>query len=369
MFLIRPAGPKDFPGVFQLAKLLDSYNLPADRGFVRELLDCSEASFSGRLPKQKARYLFVLEEIKKPVPGTGSGRIVGCSLIVAKHGTPAKPHLWLGLETVKMRSRTLAVQRSHPVLRLGYTSDGPTEVGGLVVLPRYRKNPECCGLQISYVRFLYMGIHPGRFERKILVEYRGAMGAGNRSPFWEAIGRVFTGLPYIKADRLSVTNKEFILGLFPREPIYCALLPESVREAVGAIHPAARRAAELLKKIGFRPIPQIEPFDGGPYYSAGRRQVRLIRGLRRLRAAVLGEQSDAKRHPRESGDRIPAGVYPRATSRAGMTYLVGTDQGGFFRAARIKGKVVQGHFAMSREALRLLKMQEGERIYVCPVSG
>lgn len=288
MFLIRQAGREDFPGVFQLAKLLDSYNLPADQKTIRQLLECSEDSFAGRLPKSKARYLFVLEE--RPTVSDTEGvrhRVVGCSLILAKHGTRAKPHLWLGLESITRRSRTLGIQRSNPVLRLGFTEDGPTEVGGLVVLPGYRKNRECCGLQISYVRFLYMGIHPARFERKILVEYRGAFGAGNRSPFWESVGRVFTGLPYRQADRLSVTNKEFILGLFPHEPIYCALLPESVRKAIGAIHPAAQRAAGLLKGIGFRPIPQIEPFDGGPYYSASQGQVRLIRLMRWLRAAVI----------------------------------------------------------------------------------
>ncbi|MBI3615534.1 MAG: arginine N-succinyltransferase [Candidatus Omnitrophica bacterium] len=341
MFLIRQAGPSDFSGLFQLARLLDSYNLPADRGYIRQLLRDSEASFAGKLPKAKAKYLFVLEG--KTVPGT----LVGCSLIIGKHGTPGRPHLWLGLEKIRKQSRTLGIRRSHQVLRLGYTVNGPTEVGGLVVLPGYRKHPEVCGLQISYVRFLYMGIHPDRFERKILVEYRGAMGAGNKSPFWEAVGRVFTGLPYQKADRLSVTNKEFILNLFPREPIYCALLPESVQEAIGAIHPAARRAAGLLRGIGFRALAQIEPFDGGPYYSADRRRVRLIRQMRRLKAAVIASPGRAKQSP---------------------AFLVGTDAGGFFRAVRIRAQVDRGRCFVSREALRLLKLKVGEKVYVCPLS-
>ncbi len=361
MFLIRQAGPDDFPGVFALARLLDSYNLPADRGYIRELLQVSEESFAGRLPRSKARYLFVLEEkgqspleqgqspLQRILEGAGAGtvpagtvpKIVGCSLIIAKHGTPGRPHLWLGLESITKRSRTLGIRRTHPVLRLGFTEDGPTEVGGLVVLPRYRKHPEQCGLQISYVRFLYMAMHPDRFENKILVEYRGAMRTGNQSPFWEAMGRVFTGLPYGKADRLSVSNKEFIRSLFPREPIYCALLPKSVRAAIGAIHPAAQRAAALLRGIGFKPMDQIEPFDGGPYYSAARAKVRLIRRTKRLRVAanVILAQARIK------------------SDGSNRSYLVGTEVGGFFRAALMRGS----------SELKLLRVGAGDPVYACPV--
>ncbi|MBI3318731.1 MAG: arginine N-succinyltransferase [Candidatus Omnitrophica bacterium] len=333
MFLIRQAGPGDFSGVYALARILDSYNLPADRRYLRELLLTSQRSFAGKVPREKGRYLFVLED---------RGRIVGCSLIIAKHGVPGQPHLWLGLERARKKSRTLGVEREHKVLRLGFTEDGPTEVGGLVVLPPYRRNRRQCGLQISFVRFLYMAIHPERFERKVLVEYRGAMGSGKKSPFWEALGRVFTGLSYQRADRLSVSNKEFILHLFPREPIYCALLPVSVQRAIGAIHPAASRAAGLLKGIGFRPIPQIEPFDGGPYCAAPLRKIRLIRRVKRLSLAEV-------------------------LVRPGLT-LVGTEAGGFFRAALIPGAAMPDR--SGQEALRrLLKVRRGEKVYACRLSG
>ena len=100
MFLIREAGPADYRGIFALARKLDSYNLPADPRFIRKLLRISQSSFLGRLPKARARYLFTVEEL-------ATGKLVGCSLIIAKHGTPGSPHLWLGLETVTKYSRTL----------------------------------------------------------------------------------------------------------------------------------------------------------------------------------------------------------------------------------------------------------------------
>ena len=332
MFLIREAGPKDFPGVFALAKILDSYNLPADRSVIRRMLRTSEQSFRGRVPKAGARYLFVLER---------AGKIVGCSLIIAKHGTPGHPHLWFSLDRIVKRSRTLGVRRSHPVLRMGGTEDGPTEVGGFVVLPRYRGRPERCGLQLSYIRFLYMAMHPQRFERSVLVEYRGAMGVGGKSPFWEAIGRVFTGLSYRQADRLSVTNKEFIWGLLPAEPIYCALLPKPVQRAIGAIHPAAAPAAALASRIGFRRIPQVEPFDGGPYYSAPLRGIRVVRQARR--------------------------VSLRRGRRGGLPHLAATEAGGTFRAALIQGTVSSKRFTMDKEGFDRLKVRAGDPVYVCVV--
>ncbi len=352
MFLMRQAGPADFDNVFPLARALDSYNLPADRGYIRKLLAISEASFQGKLPIQKAKYLFVLEEIKTVSDTEGvrhqKPRVVGCSLIIAQHGTPGWPHLWLALDTVTKYSRTLRIRRSHRVLRLGFTEDGPTEVGGLVVLPRYRRRPEGCGWQISYVRFLYMAMHPERFEKKVLVEYRGALGAGNKSTFWEAIGRVFTGLSYEKADRLSVANKEFILKLLPHEPIYCALLPRNVQAAIGAVHPQAARAARLLQGIGFRPIPQIEPFDGGPYYAANLRQIRIVQRTQRL--TITGD--------------CPHGVPGRAVP----LYLVGTDSGGSFRALLTPSVRIEGRLRTGNLEAQLLGVQEGDSVYACPIS-
>lgn len=332
MFLIREAGPADFSGVFALAKILDSYNLPADRSVIRQLLQTSKRSFRGRVPKSGARYLFVLERQRK---------IVGCSLIIAKHGTPGHPHLWFSLDRVVKRSRTLGIRKSHTVLRMGGTEDGPTEVGGFVVLPRYRSRPERCGLQLAYARFLYMAMHPERFEKSVLIEYRGAMGVSGKSPFWEAIGRIFTGLSYHQADRLSVTNKEFIWSLLPTEPIYCALLPKAVQRAIGAIHPAAAPAAALASRIGFRRIPQVEPFDGGPYYSAPLRGIRLVRRTKK--------------------------VSLRRGGRGGTPHLVATERGGVFRAVLIQGTVSSKRFTMEEKGFGRLKLRSGDQAYVCAI--
>lgn len=337
MFLIRQAYRNDFQSVLKLARLLDSYNLPADSDYIRRLLAMSEDSFAGALPRGKARYLFVLEA---PGPlGKRPGPIVGCSLIIAKHGVPGSPHLWLELKKIEKFSQTLKTRRSHEVLQMGHTEDGPTEVGGLVVLPAFRGHPAHCGLQIGAVRFLYMGIHPDRFEPEVLIEYRGAMRRGRFSPFWEAIGRVFTGLSYARADRLSVENKEFILNLMPREPIYSALLPKSVQAAIGAVHPSARKAVRMAERQGFRRIPQIEPFDGGPYYMAPLKQIRTVRSTR------------------------PCQLEP-CRKASGRLVLVGTETGGWFRAVMVRGHGVGGVWKIPMEAFDRMSIRPGDRGYV-----
>lgn len=342
MFLIRQAGPADYAGVFALARLLNSYNLPADPTYVRKLLALSRDSFAGRAPRTQAKYLFVLEEQFH----RSHKRLVGCSLIMGKHGTPGSPHLWFSLDTLKKRSRTLGIARSHQVLRLGFTEDGPTEVGGLIVLPGYRRHPDRCGLQISFVRFLYMAMNPRRFEPQVLVEYRGAMSIGGKTPFWENVGKVFTGLSYAKADRLSVDNKEFIVSLLPADPIYCALLPTAVQQAIGAIHPAAERAAKLLQGIGFQRLPQIEPFDGGPYYLAQRSKIKLVQSTRRMKAKLF------------AGPRL----------RGSHFFMVGTEKGGTFRAVIARAGLKGNQLALGREELKLLGVEPGDLLYACPIS-
>ncbi len=276
-FLIRSAEPKDLPDLCRLARHLDSYNLPADRGRLARLLRESRRTFQ-RFPRDpaRARCLFVLEDL-------GLGRVVGCSLIIPKHGTPGLPHLYLDSFTEKRTSRTLGKTVEHRCLRLGSTTDGPTEVGGLVLLPSHRGRPEKLGHWLSYVRFLYIAAHRRRFQDNLLVEFLPAFLKNGQSPFWEYFGRKFTGLSYRRADRLSIDNKEFVLSLFPRSTLYQDFFPKEVISHLGRVGDPTRPAARILEKIGFRYLGQIEPFDGGPYYGARTGAVAPVRRARKVR--------------------------------------------------------------------------------------
>ena len=106
--------------------------------------------------------------------------------------------------------------------------------------------------------------------------------ASGENLLWQAFGSRFTGMSYREADHLSARNKQFITDLFPRDPVYTALFPESVREVIGKPNDTAVAAVRILEKIGFRNLNQVDPFDGGPYYGAARDAITSVRERRRL---------------------------------------------------------------------------------------
>jgi len=262
MMRLRSVQEKDLSQILKLARELDSYNLPYDRAFLRNLLRVSVRSFQGKVPKEKAKYLFVIED-------ESSEEIFGTSLIVAKQGTRASPHIYF--------------EKSGGTLRFGATKNGPTEIGGLILKKKYRGRKEKFGKQLSWVRFLYMALHPERFEKKILAEFLPPLKKGKESFFWEAFGGRFTGLSYHEADRLSIYTKKFVFDLFPRGAIRLKFLPKKIRSLLGKVSPEAVPACRMLRKIGFRPNGRIEPFDGGPYYEAERTKISVIQKAKKSR--------------------------------------------------------------------------------------
>jgi arginine N-succinyltransferase len=287
-YVIRESRAADLEVIERLAEMLDTMNLPRDRRVLKRLIERSERSFGGRIPDpREAEYVFVLEDLELR-------RCIGTSLIIAKHGTLVSPHYFMKVETDKRQSEVPPREIHHRVLRLAYTTDGPTEIGGLILHPEYRRVPEQLGMQLSYVRFNFIARHPERFQKQVLAELLSPLDAAGKNRFWEVYGRKFTGLDYREADRLSMTDKKFIHSLFPQGPLYTAVLPEEVQRSLGQVAPGAVGARHLLTKIGMRPLGQIDPFDGGPFFGAAMRDITLLRNsvLREARpddpAAGLG---------------------------------------------------------------------------------
>ncbi|HXW85509.1 MAG TPA: arginine N-succinyltransferase, partial [Candidatus Binataceae bacterium] len=228
-FVIREAASRDHAPLLKLARQLDSINLPLDGGELRELLRRSAQSFRGRMHDHThAVYLFCAEHL-------ATRRVIGASMIIGKHGTPTSPHYYLAMDSDERYSHTLKRMFRHTYLRLRYSMDGPTEVGGLIVDPKFRHHPERIGRQLSWVRLLYIAMHRERFEREVLAEMLPPIGPGYQNRFWDHLGREVTGLTFREADRLSTGDKEFIRALFPDSPLYTFLLPEDVRQSLGAV--------------------------------------------------------------------------------------------------------------------------------------
>lgn len=284
---IRGATLADEDTLLELARYLDSVNLPADRAAIRRILDLSERSFRGDVIDHRQReYVFVLHDRVEH-------RAVGTSLVVAQLGRRDAPYIYFDVRVEERYSATLDRHFAHDVLSIGYSYDGPTEIGGLVVHPECRRAPEKLGMLISYVRFLFIAAHRDRFQSRVLAELLPPLEADGTSHLWEAVGRHFTGLTYREADRLSKQNKEFIRGLFPDGDIYVSLLSPQARAVIGRVGPQTRGVEKLLRRIGFRYWHRVDPFDGGPHFVADTEDVTLIRRTERLRAA-LGSPHDAR---------------------------------------------------------------------------
>jgi arginine N-succinyltransferase len=249
---------------------------------MREAIQISVQGFRGRIrDRSRARFIFCAQE-------RSTQRVVAASMIIAKHGTPAAPHYYLEMDSDERYSHTLRKSFRHPFLRLRYSMDGPTEIGGLIVTAAMRGHAERIGKQISWVRFLYIGMHRKRFESQVLAEMLAPMLPDHGNIFWDHYGRSVTGLSFQEADILSMRDKEFIRALFPDTPLYTFLLPEEVRASLGAVGENTRGAVRLLEQTGMKFLKHIDPFDAGPYFGAATDSLIPVQQLRSY-AVDMGE--------------------------------------------------------------------------------
>jgi arginine N-succinyltransferase len=340
MLILRPAETGDLDAIVDLARALDSVNLPSDRAFLADRLERSRPSFAGRLRDWRdGVYVFALED-------TDSKRCVGTSLILAKLGRPGAPYYWLEVSTEERRSVQLRRRFVHTKLRMRSTEDGPTEIGGLVLDPAYRRHPQKCGKALSVVRFAYISAHPDRFEREVTAEMLSRFAASGKNALWEAFGAKFTGLDYREADRLSGRDKQFIADLFPRDPVYATLFPEEVQAMIGKPNDTAVAAVRILEKVGFDYLHKVDPFDGGPYYGAARDAISSVRERREL---VL---PGVPREPEEHAE--------------GPLALLSAEGALGFRATVVPLDL-EGSPLLSKESRDALGVSAGDRVSVTPL--
>jgi arginine N-succinyltransferase len=262
MHVIRSVTKADLPALQQLARSLNTVNLPDNADELKAIVTTSERSFSGRIQNPFHReFVFVLED-------TASGEIVGTSTIIAQHGTRHAPHIYLDVLEDEKYSPSVDRHFRHTVLRIGFDYDGPTEIGGLVLDASRRGHPAKLGKQLSFVRFLFMAMHREGFRDRVLAELLPPLRDDGSSVLWEALGRRFTGMDYAEADLISKHNKEFIKSLFPSSVIFTTVLDEGARDVVGAVGPKTEGVRKMLESIGFEPVDRVDPFDGGPHFEA-----------------------------------------------------------------------------------------------------
>jgi arginine N-succinyltransferase len=334
-FIIRNAENRDVEDLIALASQFALLNLPPDREMISEKIERSLRAFTDpKTPREAAEYLFVVEDLERD-------KVVGSSLILAKHGTQKSPHSYFEVRKEERFSRDLGIGFIHQVIRLRQDTNGPTEIGGLLVDRAYRRMPEKLGKQVSLIRFLFMGMERKRFEERILCEFAPPLTREGRSEFWEALGRRFTGLPYQEADAISQRHKEFISSLFPDGDIYLGLLDPRARQVLGQVNESTKPAQHLLENLGFRYLNHVDPFDGGPHYDVATGDVKLVRDTK---SYTFG---------------------PKSQSSFEKSYLVATFAEGVFRGCLVRASIDPGGTAMSipEPMSSAMKLKLGQTIF------
>ena len=338
---IRGAVRADEEALLGLARHLNSVNLPNERSHVQRLLDHSERSFSGELKDpRKRKYVFLLRDLE-------SGTAVGTSMIVAQLGRRDAPYIYFDVITEEKYHAALDRHFQHTVLHLGFSYQGPTELGGLVVLPEHRRATDRYGLLISYVRFLFIAVHRELFQPELLAELLPPLSADGTSHLWEALGRRFTGMSYAEADLLSSTDKSFVRDLFPSGGIYASLLSAEAQNVIGKVGAQTKGVEKMLRRVGFRYAERIDPFDGGPHFLAAADDVTLVHHARTARIARA------------------AGARPAARC------LVARDlkEAPYFRAVPCDVQNVdKDHVAVASEVQAQLGLAETDLAYILPLS-
>jgi len=287
-FVIRAARDSDLQPLYEMAKLTGGgfTNLPPDRSALKAKLERSASAFA-RTEDTKADDLFVLV-----LENTATGEVRGTCQIFT-HVGQSYPFYSYRLGTLTQHSKELA--RTFRADMLGLTTDleGCSEVGGLFLHPSERAGG--LGLLLARARYLFIAQHRMRFADRILAELRGIIDEAGGSPFWDGLAGRFFGMNFQDADQFNaVRGHQFIADLFPKHPIYIAMLPENARAVIGLPHPSGRAAMRMLENEGFAYENYVDIFDGGPTMIAKTDQVRTIRDAKTARiVAIDGDGGDA----------------------------------------------------------------------------
>ncbi len=279
MFIIRHAVNEDMPQLLKLSRLVHSFNLPQDKDSLAAKIERSQRAFAGRVKDPKGReFVFVLEDLD-------SKTVVGTSAVYSKISWSGHPHLFFKVRKREHYSADLGTGQVHVTIQLDKDETGPSEIGGLILAPGYRRHPQKLGSLLSYSRFQFIGLHPTWFQKRVIAEMMGALTPDSHSSLWDYLGRRFINLSYTEADTFNQRSKEFILKLFPSVEIYTSLLPPEARQLVGKVGDETLPALRMLERLGFTAQDHVDPFDGGPYLIADRDSIPIVSRSKNLKLA------------------------------------------------------------------------------------
>jgi len=331
-YRLRAARADDIDSLLSLAELTGGgfTNLPPDRPTLSAKIERAAAGFGrGDDTPGTDLYVFMLEHVP-------TGAVHGTCQIFGAVGIERPFYSYL-ISTLTQKSEELGQIFRNQTLNLTTDLEGSSEVGGLFLHPDARSGG--LGLLLARSRYLFIRAHRQRFGVTVLAELRGVLDDQGNSPFWDALGGRFFGMAFPEADEFNATHgTQFIADLFPKAPIYVAMLPETAKGVIGKPHPTGQGALKMLESEGFVWDGYVDIFDGGPTVTSRVDQVKTVRDAREF---VVADKP--------------------ATEGAAM--LISTGRLGQFRACfGTATDMGDGSLAIDEEARRLLDVTAGDPI-------
>ncbi|MCG2586675.1 arginine N-succinyltransferase [Massilia sp. TS11] len=269
MLVVRAIRASDLDAMIVMASQVGSgmTTLKPDRKMLGDRIEVAVASFAGSIAPDKRDYMFVMEDLENQ-------RLAGVCAIKAAVGLD-EPFYNYRIGTLVHSSRELGVFSRMETLYLSNDLTGATELCSLFLHPDYREGYN--GKWLSKCRFLFIAQYPQLFTTKIIAEMRGYI-VGERSPFYEGLGRHFFKMDFNAVDALTAKGKKsFIAELMPRQPLYVDYLPEEARAVIGKVHDNTVPARRMLEAEGMHYEGYVDIFDAGPVLQARVSELRALR--------------------------------------------------------------------------------------------
>ena len=326
-WLIKSASLTDLPALKKMALKYPLMNLPSDDRLLAKKICLSEASFASVLTLKTGVFFFLLK--------TKEGKIIGSSQLSTQLGTKAQASY----------SLKMFKNKKEPYLKLHITQEGPSYLGGLILEEKYRGHPLKGGKQISLIRFLFVAMYPELFRSNFRAEVAPFLDQDGKNLFFENFIRPRIKLSMEEIDYLTLSDKEKLFSLYPREKILLSSLPKKVQESLGKPGFFSQRAASLLQKQNFKTGTEIDPFDGGPYIEAQKTEIPFIQNTKK----VLVECDGPTQKPKDMN-----------------LWLFGCMENSQFTGGLIKGELNQNKLLIFKENLSPFNLQPGDSIFISP---
>lgn len=199
-----------------------------------------------------------------------------------------QPRHWFHHGCVVHAAPQLQLYQRQDTLLLGNNLTGACELADLTCDAAELDHTEQAAVLGLLVRaaLLLIAARRDEFPPMLIAELAGPRDAHGQSPFWLGLGRHFyAGDPQAALQAWGPGWLAHLAPLLPRQPVYCAFLPEAARLAVGRVDAAAEAAHQALCGAGLTPGRHVRVHDAGPVHEA---PIDLLGKLAQARPRRLG---------------------------------------------------------------------------------